>query len=89
MGLGWITWHRRHTNILTLTTGHYADDDEVDHNDEDDADDDEGDHNDEDEDQKLSNGKDNFRSDEHNNGATARNYQTAVKIQTIDSIFPL
>ena len=39
--------------------------------------------------QKLSHSKDNFRSDEHNNGATARNYQTAVKIQTIDSIFPL
>ena len=39
--------------------------------------------------QKFSNGKDNCRSDEHNNGATARNYQTAVKIQTIDSIFPL
>ena len=48
MGLGWITWQRRHTNILTLTTGHYADDDEVDHNDDDDADDDEGDHNDDD-----------------------------------------
>ena len=45
MGLGWITWQRRHTNILTLTTGHYADDDEGDHND-----DDEGDHNDDDED---------------------------------------
>ena len=40
MGLGWITWHRRHTNILTLTTGHYADDD--------DGDGDEGDQNDND-----------------------------------------
>ena len=38
---------------------------------------------------KFSNSKDNCRSDEHNNGATARNYQTAVKIQTITSIFPL
>ena len=87
--MGWITWQRRHTNILTLTTGHYADDDEVGHNDDDDADDDEGDHNDEDGLSEFSNGKDNCRSDEHNNGATARNYQTAVKIQTIDSIFPL
>ena len=38
--MGWITWQRRHTNILTLTTGHYADDD--------DGDVDEGDHNDND-----------------------------------------
>ena len=51
--MGWITWQRRHTNILTLTTGHYADDDEGDHNDVDDGDDGddgEGDHNDDDED---------------------------------------
>ena len=47
--MGWITWQRRHTNILTLTTGHYADDDEGDHNDDDDGDDGEGDHNDGDE----------------------------------------
>ena len=46
--MGWITWQRRHTNILTLTTGHYADDDEADHNEDGDGDDDEVDHNDDD-----------------------------------------
>ena len=59
--MGWITWHRRHTNILTLTTGHYADDDEGDHNDDDDGDDGddgEGDHNDDDEGDHNDDGED-------------------------------